>query len=543
MPRTFVVPYASEEPKRKRAFTPEMEKAAILCLSEAKRRKPKILRGTPEEIEYIIKFHYPLWTVPWKDRCVVVDGLGLSSVTIPHNKIPSVTDFTEDLKRSSVSFSLFRKTLKKHSQTFKGFLSTKEEIVEAVIAEVSVLKSLSSLINQAEVASEQSEYDAVLFPPKFLREEAEEKAESFVSEWRRLQSEVEALQYAIEVLKEEMERHREKASIEIEQIWKDYEERISKTKKLADKRIKQLIKKKEKETQGAVKLYEKRIKKSLREERNLREKIENVKHSLKEQRRRRKVQRRKYPRRSTTRVDKRIERYQKKISDLTQDIRSLSKLKEETRREQEETLRQIETKYLSMATKEIEKLEILEQSRNLEVSEKREEIREVEEESSAIEAQVKQLIEQKTNSIEDLEGRALPFQIEETILIKIPFYLVQYKSHRKTRTDVYPPVTITTYGGMVKKIRRAISFNLEARIQLLLNTRSRELNKGIFANLEKSLEASPALREEMSEIVKPRNLLNLPSFKEEVTKGLSQLVDEGWLNAKEKESILGIYAQ
>jgi hypothetical protein len=484
-----------------------------------------------------------LWGIPWKNRCIIVDSLGASSVVVTHNKIPSVLDFTENFKESSFSFTLFKKILKKHSQTFGRFLSTKEEVMKGVIAEVSVLKSLSNLLNHAKTVNEQSRYDIILFPTKLLMKEAEEKADSLVKKWERLQSEVEALQYALEVLKGETEHHKEKALIEIEQMWRDYEKRIFENKRLVNKRIIKLIKKKEKETERAVKLHEKRVRETSSEEKKIRQKIEKLKHSMREQLKKRKVQRRKYPKKSTTRIDKTIEKHQGKIGDLTKQNRNFSKLKKETLREQEEFLKRIERKYLSAATKEMEKLEIIEQSRNLEISEKRKKIKEIEEALSVIEAQIKQLTEQKTNNMKTLEEWTLPFQIQETVLIGIPFYLIQYKSPRKKRTDIYPPVTVTTYDGIIKRIRRAISFNLETRIQLLLNPRSPELNQEIFGNLNKSLETSPALREEVSEIANLRSFLKLPNFKEEVIRGMIKLEDESWLNNKEKENILSIYSQ
>jgi len=544
MLQTFLVPYVVDEPKRKRAFTPEMEKAAILCLCEAKRKKPRILRGTSEEIEYIVKLYYPLWSVPWKDKCIIIDGLGLSSVTIPYDQVPDVTDFTEDLKRSSVSFNLFRKTLKKHSQTFSEFVSVSEKTLEAVIGEESVLKSLSSLINQAENVEKNSGRDVVFVPAEISREEAESKAAGFVDEWRRLHAEVEALQYALEVLNEETEHHKEKVSIEIEQMWKDYEERISKMKNLADKRIKKLIKEKEKETKKAAKLHEKRMKKALMEERKVQERIEKLRSSLRETVRRRKDHKRKYPKRSTARLDSRIKSYRERIKHLSESLRNLSRLKERIRRDEEEAYKAIEEKYLSMATKEMERVEILEQSRNLEVSKKREEIKEVEEASAIIEAQIKRLADRRTNGLRRLEEKALPFEMDETALIGIPFYLVQYKSSGKTRMDVYPPVIATSYDGVINKIRRRIfSFSFEARLQMLLNPRSPELNEKVFANFKKSLETNLSLREDVSEIGRSRNLLNFPSFKEETVRGMHELEEEGWLNAKEKENLLSMYVR
>jgi len=544
MAPTLIAPLAVEEPRRERPFTTEMEKAAILCLSEVRRRKSGILRGTPEQTEYIAKLHYPLWAVPWEERCVIVDGLGLSSTAIVHNEIPNVVEFTEDLRRSSVSLALFRETLKRHSQTFAGFVSQREEVLDALIGRSSALASISNLVNQAQSIEGISSGDVVMVPPKYSREGAEERAARFVDEWRSLQAEADALRYAIRTLGEESGHHKEKISNEIEQVWKEYETRISRTKKPVEKRVNQLTEQKNKETQRAKLLQERKLKQVLNEEEKLRQKTEELTRYMKTQKRRRKDQRQRYPKRSTTRIDRRIESCQMRLDSLAKKILDTARLRKELERDEEETLRKIEEKYLGLYAKETAKLEILEQSRNLEVSGNREVIKEIEGASSSIEAQINQLMEAKAKSMKDLENLALKFRVGETTLVGVPFYLVHYKDPPKTRCDIYPPVTAASFNGVIKKIKKAIlSSNLEARIQLLLNPRFPVLNEEIFANLRKLLETDPAFKDSISEIGRSRNLLGLPDSREDVAKGLGELEAEGWLNAKEKENILSIYSQ
>jgi len=541
---TLIVSFATEEPDRERAFTSEMEKAAILCLAEAKRKKPRILRGATEELEYVAKLHYPLWGVPWGDRCIVIDGLGLSSATIIDSQIPNVPDFTEDLERSALSFNVFQESLKKHGQTFERLASTREEVAEAIIGAGPVLSTLSSLVKQAERVSEEPRTDAIFLPYKFPKEQAERRAEGFISKWKRARAEVHALQYALQALEEMTEHHREKVPLETEQVWREYEDRISEMKKLVDKRINQLIKRRDRETARASKLFDKKLKETLRQEGRLRQKIEELKGSLKGQRKGRKEQKRRYPKRSTTRIDNRIESYNRKIKELSMKIREFSKLKEDIQKEREASLKMIEEGYLAMAAKEMEKLEILEQSRNLEISEKREEIKEAEEASNSIRTQIEQLIERKSSDVKELERKTLPLKVKSTILIGIPFYLMQYRSSQRTRREILPPVSASSYEGMIKKLQRAIlSFNLDARIQLLLSPRSPELNEQIFMNLRKSLETDSALREAASQIGTSRNFPELPGFKGEATKGMEELQAEGWLNREEAEKVLSIYVR
>jgi len=539
-----VVPYAVEEGGRERPFSREMEKAAVYCLVEARRKKPGILRGTVEHIDYIAKLCYPLYGVPWRGRCMIVDGLGLSSITILHKKIPDVTRFTEDLLRSSFSFSSFQVTLKSHERTFGAFPSVEEQTLEALFGQDSVLKALQSLLNQAEGIREWPEQDVTLIPPTFPQDEAIQKAQSLIQEWQRLHNEVEALQYAFETLRTEAKYHGEKIAMEIEQIWKDYESRITEMRKLVDRRVKRHAVEKEKKMERAAKLTSERIKGVLKERRRLEQMIEKQRDFVEELQRKRKKQKRRYPKRSTDALDRRILARKKQVGGLMSEVQDLIDLEKVVRREGDENLKETEKEYFRLAAEELEKLKILEQSRNLETSEKREVELYIEETSSAIATQIEQLIEEKTGSTENLEGKALPFDVEETVLIGIPFYISQYKTTEKIRTDVCPLVTAASYNRITEKVQGAgLSFSLEARIQLLLNQRSPVLNEAVFAKLKRALRTSPALQERFSEIGRSVNLLAMPSFSEEVARGLSELEAEGWLNPKEKDTILSAFAQ
>jgi len=535
------VPYVVDEPGRGTPFTLEMEKAAILCLSEAKRRKPTILRRESEELVYISKLHYPLWFVPWRSRCIAVDGLGLSSTTVSHSRAPNVLNFTEDLKKSASSFDLFRRTLKKHARTFMRFSSVKDVVLDAVVGDASVLKVLSSIIEQA-MMREETVSGTVLAPPEFHSKVAEQKANSLISEWLSLEEEVDGFKYALQVLNEEMERHKEKVTKEIEMIWEEYGERISEMKKAVEKRIRQLKREEEREIKKATRLAEKKLAKLVAEEKKLRQKIVRLEQSLEEKRRKRKAQKRRYPKRSTTRIDNTIRTYREKITGLNLELRKVLARQETARKEEEQTLRQIEESYLHTAAKEMEKIEILEKGRNLEVSKEREKLQEAEDTASKIESQIKNLIQRKTESLRNLENRTMPFEAEKTFLVGIPFYAVQYKSRRKTRVDVYPPVKASSYEGTLRRIQIAVlSFSLESRLQHLLSPRSTELDAAFFTNLKERLNTDVALKELLSQVAEPNNLLAHPSFRDDVAKGLDALEEEGWLSEKEKENILSIY--
>ncbi len=539
----IVVPFVKEEPTRQKAFTKEMEAAAILCLSEAKRKKPSLLRGLAEETECIAKLCYPLWAVPWNGRCIVVDGLGLTSTNTAHNQIPDVQGFTEDLERSKTSFSLFMKTLQKHESTFEKFRQAEKVELSALVSDSQVLEALSLQIGEAEALSGSPEADVVFVPQVFERAKSEAVAEKLLHEWLRTQTDIDALQFATRILKEETRRHKEKASIELDQIWGSYEKRISETRKEVDKNVKSLEKDRNKEAARAETTIKRDTEKLAIEERNARKKIGELHHSLNLILAQKRTQKRRYPKRSTTRIDNRISLAKDKIEQSDSELRRILDLREETRTNGRQQLGQIEAKFQNLVAKETEKIEALERSKNTEMSKKTDELSKIQDLSQKIEAQIGSLIAQKVKDAETLRNRTVPLKADEPLLLGIPFYVVQYRQREKTRTDIYPPVTAASYEGIVRKIQKAVfSFSLESRLQLLLAPRSKDLNKAFFDNLKRSLLKNLALKEQVTKAAQPANILLKPEFQNQITIGLSELEAEGWLSPKEKENIQSIVA-
>ena len=75
----FVLPYLTRGADGDEKCSVDFERAAILCLSETRRKKPGILLGSQERISCVSKLYYPLWAVPWNGKCIIIDGLDILS--------------------------------------------------------------------------------------------------------------------------------------------------------------------------------------------------------------------------------------------------------------------------------------------------------------------------------------------------------------------------------------------------------------------------------------------------------------------------------
>ncbi|MDW8049415.1 MAG: hypothetical protein RMJ07_07085 [Nitrososphaerota archaeon] len=540
MQQRLILPYASLKPGRDKPFTNEMEKAAIVCLSEARRKKTSFI-GTPEKIEAISKLEYPLWLIPWKENCIIVDGAALCTTVLVKEEVPSIKSFTEDLIKSSTSLETFKETLNNNIKTFAGFASQKTQTLNSVIYSEHLSTSLLSLVREgcaSECGMPISNVDLLRVPEG----EARERAYLYIHELERLAEDVDALKFALRVLGEQTEYHKEKIAIEIEHIWREYESIISEAREFLNKKIEIMAKEKEKEIKKERAQAEEKLKKLLQEEERISKRIKDVELVVDGLEKRRKEQKKKYPKRSTSRLDYRIEVEKKTLKKLVEHLGTIKKSKDKIKTEYEKRIAEVETRYLEITAEEIKKVEALENSRNEEISKRRDEISEIERKADVIESQIKSLIEKRNRSIKDFEGRVLPYKAEDALLIEIPFYLVIYESKEKKRFDVHPLVMIESYRGIVDRIKKALfSFSLESRMHMLLSPKSPEINSLIFESMRKSLEKDPLFREYVRGICEAKNLLKMSSFGEELRKGLDGLEEEGWITSKEKDEILKLY--
>lgn len=537
----LTLPYALEEDERGKPFTDEMEIAAILCLAESRRRKPKLL-STPEKISFISKLFYPIWAYPYNERCIIIDGLGLSTHTLIHRSLPDVLNFTEDLKRSSVDLDLYRNTLKKHSVTFRDFASSKQIRIEAVIGNKRTLSAIAELINERIISKKPLSETAALIPPRIDGEMIAEKAKEIVRIRNPLHSDVKGLEYASEVLKKEMQHHKEMIQREIKEVYESYERRVSKIRPEVEKRIKQLTAEQKKKIAKSFKDQEKRLRAVLREQEKLERTMRKFEASLEGLYKRRESLRRKDKKRDTTYWDNKIAAYRERIKQTSNRIEVISSIAEEIRKDGENRIQGIREAYQEMITKEKEKITLLFSSRDLEIAEKKKVIDEIEAKSYLIDTQIKRLLEEKSLNLAALKELTIPWKVEDITLIRVPFFLVRYETPKSERNETYPLVTASSYEGLLKRIQRAVlSFSLESKIRLLLRSRSKVLEEEFFSVFEEKLSKDIALKEIVYQAARSYDLLKSPNLNEKLMKGLDALKDEGWINIDEKNVILKKY--
>jgi hypothetical protein len=537
----LILPYVFEDKARKKPFTLDMEISAILCLAEARRKKPGILDASSEKVSFISKLHYPIWLVPWKDSCLVVDGLEIFSYTFPYVKLPNVELFTEEIRKSVTNKEQFRNTLKKHAQTFeKPELTTIS--LKSIFAEEELLSIFSECFEQVSALKEKRSERVALVPPKLNEKTALKKAERALDLWRQIQSDIKGLQYAISVLNEETSFQEEMILREIEHVRELYEAKIAPLRPIVEKKIEKLFLERDAKIAKLDKAIERKLTPRLREKRRHERELERLERNLIEYKKRLKMSKRRGNDISASKWEHRMKVYQNKLSQTRRKLQSVSELIERIQKQGEREVQEVRASYQLLVESEKRKILDIEASRELEIESRKSQIEDMKTEASTLVEQICRLIELKRSEASKIKEVTIPHRIKETTLLCLPFYLVRYETKEKTRYLLFPPVVAMDFKGILMKLQKAIHrFSMQSRIKLLLRSKSTALERMLRKVLLPKIRRDNILEEAVYELGVSNNVLHSSSFKEIVTKGVEELRKEGWLTREEKEAILKTY--
>ncbi len=540
---SLILPYIVEDADRKKPFGYDMEIAATLCLVEAKRKKGRILGGSPEKVSFVSKLYYPLWAVPWEDESLIVDGLGFLYHAVMHMKPPDVEAFTEDVKKNSVNRELYWGALKRHTQTFRGFISSVQVPLDAIVANESLLSMILEYAKRSLTVKGNEVGPLVLVPPRLNEKAAMEKAEKIISYWRLFQSEIKGLHYAIRVLSEETDFHERKILREVEQTREKYEKKILDLEPIVEERIEELTEEQDGKIEETIRKAERELDAVLRKRDGYERELQKLELTEDGYKARMEDRKRKGDRSGISRWSRRIKRCQKKISGVKRRVQELSRLIERIRKQCESNVEKIRKSYEKLINEEKKKILDLEALRDSEIAAKQKEIEKLRLEAVSIINQIEQLMEQKMSHISSLEELTIPWSLKDVTMVCVPFYFVRYETDSKFRYDTHPLAVAEDYEGIIKRIQKALlSFSLESRINLLLRPKSKALKEMFTSIFTQKIRRDEYLEKVMYTLGCSNNILKAPNFREKLTRGIEELEKEGWISPEEKAAILKGYA-
>jgi hypothetical protein len=520
----LILPYAIRDVDRDKPFTRDMEIASLLCLAEARRKKRGLLDTSAEKLSFLSKLHYPLWAISWDDDCLIVDGLGCFSYDINYMKPPDIELFTEHIKRSMRVRESYRNTLKSHAKTFEDFITGDHIPVKGIIWDKDMLSTIVNFMGRSLRESENKLSPSALVSPTLDKKLAENSVEMLVQNWMRIQSEIKGLQYAINVLNEETGAHEEKILQEIGQIWETYEVELSRIKTEVNKQIERLILERDNKLERFSKISEREIERKLREKEKIERELRKLELGRIEYRKRRVIRKHRGDKVGVARWKYRLEVCGNKISETRSRLQIVCSLLDRAYKEREDAIEKLNAAYQSLIDEENKRVRQLEVRQDYENQAKKNEIDELRADTLAIITLIKRLVEQKQQHASNLKAVTIPWKLEQTTLVYLPFYLVQYKSKEKCRYQVYSPAVAMDHRGILTKIQKVLkTHSLESRINLLLHCSSNALDKMLLSTFISKIGEDNALSVKLQTMGHSNNLLDMPKFKEKLRKGMEDV--------------------
>ena len=525
----MILPYAVKARDRKKPFTSEMEATSILFLAEEKRGKGRLLKGPLERVSFVSKLHYPLYLVPWGDESIVLDGLGIISNSVIYMGTPNVDSFVSDFKRASTDRGLYRRILARYVKTFESFTGKYNVQIDSVIMDKNLLSELSQYIKKENMKEKP---DEKLVSPKFVDEIAKEKARKLVNECERVRSDIEAMKDAASVLADETKFHVQKILLEINNVKDKYAAEINRIKPDVERKIGELKKRRDAELLKTVKSNKKELaaasKEQARYELELRKLLQKAGKCA--------SQKETYERRKNRDVasywNRELKRYRKEASFVKKKASALSKNIKKMKKESELEVNELNKKYQAMIEAELNKIKKLETLRESEINAKNREADELNLKTLTITSSIGKLIEKKRLQKSSLEEMVIRLKLDETTLMGIPFYIVRYESEKESRYDVYPPMQVESYEGVLKSVKRVVSV-FRPKISFLFEPISKGLEKYFTKNFLEAMDKDERLGEELYELGSSENLIKNPNIREVLAKGLKELENENWISQKE----------
>jgi len=539
---SLVLPFAVPIKERVKAFTPNMEVAAILLLTEARRKKRGLLKATPKKTSFVSKLHYPLWAVPWENESLIIDGLGAFSSTIALQVLPDLIPFVDDIERGASVREQFRNALEKHEKTFQNFVKISEVQMNALIMNEELLSTLFEYVKETLSRDLKGNETVVLAPPRLEQQAAVENAKQVSNLYKQIQSEIRSLEYARNLLEETAKFHEQMILKEVEFTREAYEIEISKFRPAVDKKVDQLLKERDARIAKMNRIMGNELRAKERERERRERELQRLELNRADYLKRRETRKRRHDKIGETHWEHRIRVHENKIEEVKARIRALSEFIEETRRQNEADTQKLKYGYQALIDQEKKKIIDIEVQRDGSVEAKQTEIEKLKLATSQIVSQVEELVKRKRESEEKLKKLAIPWQFEDTTLLCLPFYLACYQTEKKTQFQIFPPFKVMSSEGIVKTLQKTLtSLRPCSRVNLFLQPRSKALNRTLDFVFEEKMKSDKAFSESLLQSAASCKVWDKQNFTETLTRGVEELKAEGWISQSQGDALIKTY--
>lgn len=540
MKTKLILPFAVTATNRNRAFTKEVEMAAILYLAESDRVKGEgILRRADEKMAFITEACYPIWLVPWGGRTLLFDGLGLTTHRLSYDKLPDLEAFNKDIRRNAKTSKAYSVALSRNTNYFKGFSGKEENTIDGLIASPSFMRDFSAYLLEVQTWEKPLAAKAVLSP---IMDESDvwDSIEKVTDLRSRFDENVKNADKSVKMLNKTTRVKAKAIRREIKGLRKKYGRQTKRVKGNAKKKIRRI----RRQYNGRIVRISRQFGRQLqllREERARLKKrrtfqIAEMHHCEA----RIKSCRRRKNKRNESQWARKLKKIRKGFPTLEARIKGVDRRIVKTRAAKKLDTSQQRMERDARIEEAGRSLRDVQASRIASIRVKRREMNSLKNTTSLIVNQMSKMVKSKRSALHEFDRISVPIRKRACTLVYLPFYLVRYEMDSKKRYAVYPPSVVGNM-GILTRMKGAVG---AARMRAFLRPRSRAITE--FLNqLVPLIHKNPRLEREITDAGIQESILRGKKLRLGVKRGLKELKDEKWMSKNELQAfskVLYIYA-
>ena len=511
------------------------ELAAIIGLALSRRKKKGFLRNTEEKIKYVSRFEYPFYIYKRHEKVIILSpsllGENILNIisTIDTHKFLGEIHRTSKSKRHYIEFlteniNLFEKNRKINQISLDGIMIN-NDLSSFLIKEAKKEKVVEKTINKNKI---------------FLLEE--EKTEIILDRFddiqKKVQTDLDNLEFVADVINSELDRHILKNDIEINMIEEQADIKISEVLPSIKRHNREI----EKEKISAIRQFEKISKKKLSDLSRLKNKVENElrRHRQQEARFNREKQKKKdkQDKYGEQFWSKELAKCKKEIVKLETSFKRCEDDINKQRVKSSEHIDRIRNLYLEKMNIERQKIIKIENRRDTIIRTLKTNQRRLDELTDKITNDMVKQIEMKKLEIEKIEDHLISWKIDDNMMIFAPFYLTRYSSEKEVRYDVIVPQQVNIEKNTISNVGRKL-VGLENNLADNLKPFSIDLSEMVIQDILEKLSKNVKFSSEVDEEACNMNIFELEGFSNMMLDGLDELVGKDLLNRNEATKIKG----
>jgi hypothetical protein len=533
--QTLKLPFITQAKNPQETLPPTAEIACVASMAEQQRKKPGFLRETGEKIVFISKIHYPIWAVALENQTIILDALGFASYQFTFKEPTKTAEFLETLKQTTLNPQDFQTNLKAQVSKTRELTTSTTQTFPTVIADAELLTFLPKYLQTATALPNEEEEKATVIPSEVNAQTAEETCKTVNNCLRNIQAHTKGLQYALQVLNEEVTSQKrsianetqylqEKCETEITEIRPEVEEKVEKLTLKHEKTLATLTKRSERQLALLQKKQDTSIRK-LQQAENKKDAAENrVKKAKKT---------------SSKSGAFELKRLEKAVDTAKKDVKAASEALEKARKETQTQLKQLDEEFKKAVQAEEAKITQLQTICDAKVADLKKQAETLTSQAASITSNLENLMDELKRSSAALRHQVLAEWKPTADLVSchIPVYLIKYQKGISERFSLFAPTTIAEEVSVLSGIRKALTFSSEPRLKTLSRPTNKTLQDMLNQNLLEKMQSDPAFQVTVTAVCRANNLLDHMQFGETLNAGLDELTKREWLTTQEAAAI------